>query len=81
MTNYEKYYIEFRELSINSSTEKSKEKTHVEKILTNLKPPNKPNTNLKDKIEFLKQASQYFITLAGIVIKENSVFISCTCPG
>ena len=52
MTNYEKYYIEFRELSINSSTEKSKEKTHVEKILTNLKPPNKPNTNLKDKIDF-----------------------------
>ena len=52
MTNYEKYYIEFRELSINSSTEKSKEKTHVEKILSNLKPPNKPNTNLKDKIDF-----------------------------
>ena len=53
----------------------------MEKILTNLKPPNKPNTNLKDKIEFLKQASEYFITLAGIVIKENSVFISCTFPG
>ena len=32
--------------------EKSKEKTHVEKILSNLKPPNKPNTNLKDKIDF-----------------------------
>ena len=32
--------------------EKSKEKTHVEKILSNLKPPNKPDTNLKDKIDF-----------------------------
>ena len=74
MTNYEKYYIEFRELSINSSTEKSKEKTHVEKILTNHKPPDKPNTNLKDKIVF-KTSFTVLHNISWIVIKENSVFI------
>ena len=52
MTNYEKYIDFANYISINSSTEKSKENTHVKKLLTNLKPPNKPNTNVKDKIDF-----------------------------